>query len=222
MKDAISLIFLAGGIGSRIKSTIPKQFLLLQDMPIIKFSLDVFFQVPEIQEIIVVCAPQYRFFFKEYPSVSFAEPGARRQDSVYNGLKNTNPDHRWVCIHDAARPFISREMIDRLIKTGKEHGAATVAVPLKSTVKQVKQEFFVEKTMDRSLLWEIQTPQFLARGIIENGFEVANKNQITVTDDTSLAELVSHPVKLVEGSYKNFKITTDEDLILANYFVSHA
>ncbi len=215
--ELLSVILLAGGKGLRMGSAVPKQFLLLKSKPIACYSLEVFLSLPEVNEVIVVCAPEFQSIFSSYP-VKFAIPGERRQDSVFNGLREVTSNGSWVCVHDGARPFINREMIQRLFTVGKQIGAATVGMPVKCTVKQCAEENFVGSTLVREQIWEIQTPQLLSRHLMEQGFQIAKERQLTVTDDVSLAELIPHPVKLVEGSYSNLKITTHEDLMIAEHF----
>ncbi len=215
----ISLVLLAGGVGTRMGSSQPKQYLLLEGKPIACHSLEVFLSHPAVAQVIVVCAPQYRSYFAPY-TVQFAEPGARRQDSLFNGLQLVETS--WVCIHDAARPFITTEMIDHLLNEGEKTGAATVAVPVKCTIKESDSKGFVTQTLDRSRLWEIQTPQLLKKELLKEGFAHACAHAVTVTDDVSLAELIGKPVKLVQGSAHNIKITTPEDLSLCQNISSHS
>lgn len=215
----ISLILLAGGKGLRMGTALPKQFLTLHKKPIAHYSLEAFLSYPEIQEVVVVCDPAYRHFFSSYP-VKFALPGERRQDSVYHGFQMTSEHSHWLCIHDAARPFVEHKMIERLIGEGKKVGAATVGMPIKYTVKLAKEPLLVDYTLNREQVWEIQTPQFLRRDILHQGFQIAHERQLTVTDDVAFAELLAHPVKLVEGSHSNLKITTREDLIVAEQLLT--
>ncbi len=184
------------------------------------YSLEVFLSLKEVKEVIVVCDPAFKNLLKDYP-VRFALPGNRRQDSLYHGFLASNPSTNWICVHDAARPFITKEQVLRLFKEGSKIGAATLGMPVKATIKTVNLERLVDNTLERSKVWEIQTPQLLSRPLLQKGFEKALKENITVTDDVSLAELIEHPVKLVEGAYTNIKITTPEDLLLANTFLAH-
>lgn len=209
--DDLSVILLAGGKGSRMKSQTPKQFLQLGGKAMILHSLDVLCAA-KIADIVIVADLKYRHFFEGY-DVRFALPGVRRQDSVKNGLLECQK--KWICVHDGARPFITTDMLQRLFWTGKKIGAAATGVPVKSTMKECCEKAFVKKTLNRSLIWEIQTPQIVAKELLLQGFEKAEQEKLTVTDDVSLAELVNHPVQIVEGDDRNLKITSPEDLIIA-------
>jgi 2-C-methyl-D-erythritol 4-phosphate cytidylyltransferase len=213
-----SVLLLAGGSGVRMQNPLPKQFLPLQNKAIALYSLEVLLQLAQVAEIIVVCAPDYRHFFAGMP-VRFAPPGKQRQDSVYNGLQMVNPTSRWICTHDAARPFISPALVQTLFEAGEKVGAASLATPVKNTLKEVNVHKEVVCTADRSRIWEIQTPQLVKKEVLEAGFAYAQAQALTVTDDVSLAELIGHPVRLVLGSYQNIKITTPEDLLFAEWLV---
>lgn len=220
MKKGVSVILLAGGSGTRMGSPTPKQFLTLGTKPIACHSFELFVQMPNIHEIVVVCPPESRHFFMSDASkpISFALPGNRRQDSVYNGLQATTYD--LICIHDAARPFIDERLVNKALEAGSQYGAAAVGLPIKFTIKEIDSHHFVQQTPDRSKIWEIQTPQVLHRDILIQGFQYAHQHGITVTDDVSLAELIQKPVKLVEGSPFNVKITVPSDLIMAQQFLN--
>lgn len=215
----VAVILLAGGIGSRMQSNIPKQFLLLGEKLVAMHSLNVLEGLSHLAEMVIVTAPEYRYHFKK-EDVTFALPGARRQDSVYSGLQamKTKPD--LVCIHDAARPFINLSVVKRVIAAAKEHGASAAAVPVKFTVKQSCSEKFVTQTPDRSFLWEIQTPQVIQYSLLQAGFDFIHQRNLTVTDDVSLVEHIGGKVQLVEGCYHNLKITTPEDLLIAEAFLA--
>lgn len=211
----LGVILLAGGTGSRMQTAPPKQFLHLAQKPLVLHSLELFLKIPLVKELVIVCAEQYRCLFPRHPL--FALPGARRQDSVWNGLQKLSPAIDYVCIHDAARPLITLSLIQKLLEETTKTGAATLATPLKFTVKRATSEAFVEETPNRSTLWEIQTPQCLKKSWLEEGFAHANKHNLLATDDVGLIEPLGYPVKLVEGCYSNIKITTPEDLILAEH-----
>ena len=216
-EDNYALILLCGGKGQRMGSTTPKQYLLLKNKPIALYSYEFFVALKIFKQIIVVCEKDYQHLF---PKASFASPGNTRQDSVYNGYKLVEEDTDIVCIHDGARSFLEKSLIDNLMIEAKNTGAATLGIPATNTIKLCN-ENIVEKTLDRKKLFEIQTPQALKLSILKQGFDKARENKLTVTDDVSLAELIGQKVKIVEGSKKNIKITTPFDLTLANFFLSH-
>lgn len=213
----ISVILLAGGSGVRMKTPIPKQFLLLKEKPIALHSFEVFKSTEEVFEIIVVCAPQYRALFTE---CKFAPPGLRRQDSVANGLQYLSAQADFVMVHDAARPFVSASHIRHLIEEAQLHTSVASAVRVKATIKEASSEGIVVKTLDRATLWEMHTPQMTTPKLLQEGLNYAREKNILLTDDVAAVELLGYPVKLVEGSYQNIKITTPEDWAAAQAFLS--
>lgn len=216
MIDHVCVILVAGGSGSRMKTAIPKQYLSFKGKPIARHSFDLFQEMQEVCEIVVVCAPEYRHLFtceNALIPVTYAQPGLRRQDSVYHGFQAMRTRPSLICVHDAARPFITHSIVRRTLAAAAKHGAATAAMPIRFTVKESNDEQLVKNTPDRSRIWEIQTPQVMRPHLLEEGFRVASENHLTVTDDVSLVELLHHPVKLVEGCYSNTKITTPDDLV---------
>ncbi len=212
-----SLVFLAGGMGTRMGSVIPKQYLTIHQKPLALYSFEVFASLPEIQEIVVVCEPQYESFFRttikaERLHLKFARPGLRRQDSVYNGIQPLK-DNVLVCIHDSARPFIDASIVRQVVQTAESWEAAGVGVKVKSTIKVCDGAQVVINTPDRASLWEMQTPQVIRLDLLKEGFLYAQARHLTVTDDVSLVELLGKPVKVIEGSHSNVKVTTPEDLV---------
>lgn len=201
-----------------MNSTCPKQYLLLQGKPIILHSLEALLSFQGFSEIIIVCEKEYRSLFSSYTStpIRFATPGKERQDSVLSGFKALASSTKWVCIHDGARPLLKAQDLYAVLEAGMQHAAATLAIPLKMSVKEADQDLFVKKSLDRSTLWDIQTPQILSYPLLQRGLEEMQAKNLKVTDDVSLAELLGEPVKLVQGSYSNIKITTQDDLSLAN------
>lgn len=212
-----SLIFLAGGKGTRFGSPTPKQYISLQGKPIALHSFELFVSLAEIHEIIVVCETEAQGYFSSTSKpLRFASPGNLRQDSVYSGLLQTSPSSTFILTHDAARPFVSKEAILDLLEAVKRTGAASLANPVVNTIKQANAQKQIEKTLDRSCLWEMQTPQALKRSLFFEGFAQLHRQSLQVTDDVALAELLSHPVEVVPSSPRNFKITTPFDLTVAN------
>lgn len=211
-----SVVFLAGGTGARMGSPIPKQYLSVNQKPLAVHSFEVLASMPEVIDLVVVCEPYYESIFlsssRRYGlKLKFALPGDRRQDSVYHGIQQLegNP---LVCIHDSARPVIDPCTVRRAVETADQWGAAAIGVKVKSTIKVCDRDQVVVNTPDRASLWEIQTPQVLKLDLLKKGFIYALKHRLTVTDDVSLVELLGKPVKIVEGSYANVKVTTAEDL----------
>ena len=232
-------IVLAAGVGKRMHSDVAKQFLPLQSRPLICYSLDVFNNSPHVDEIILVTgADAVEYCQKEivekygYRKVSrIAVGGKERYHSVWKGLQmsfdSTEEKADYVLIHDGARPFVSEEIIERNLEALKTERACVTGMPSKDTVKIATEEGFVSGTPNRSLVWLIQTPQSFEfdiayeayRKLIESEEEILSQG-IQVTDDAMVVEHFSkNRVKLVEGSYENIKITTPEDLPIAECFL---
>jgi 2-C-methyl-D-erythritol 4-phosphate cytidylyltransferase len=213
----VSAILLAGGKGLRMHASTPKQFLLMRGKPLALYSFETLCAYPGIEEVVVVCDPAYHSIFIPPTSVSikFASPGERRQDSVFNGLKCISKNSQLVCVHDSARPFLNYEDMISVIRTAEKCGAATLAAPVKNTIKESDGNAFATRTLERSYLWEIYTPQVMIPSHLIEGFEIVNAQNITVTDDMSIVELAGYPVKLVKGLSASIKITTPEDFSFA-------
>ncbi|CAG9622246.1 2-C-methyl-D-erythritol 4-phosphate cytidylyltransferase [Sutcliffiella rhizosphaerae] len=215
------VIVLAAGQGKRMKAGINKQFIELEGKPVIIHTLSVFEKDPHCQEIKLVINEKESDIFHKlltvYPLKKVKEivfGGKERQDSVYNGLIATDTKGI-VLVHDGARPFVSNSVIHRLVDAAAKEGAAIVGVPVKDTIKKVGHDQLVEETVERSSLWSVQTPQAFRFDILMNAHEEARKTGYQGTDEASLVERISVPVKMVEGDYENIKLTTPEDLILA-------
>lgn len=206
-----SLIFLAGGQGRRFAASTPKQYLSLCNKKIFDYSFEIFQKSPLISEIIVVCAPAYQHLFPE--NVQFAIPGKRRQDSVYSGLLKTTQEI--VLAHDSARPFVEENYLSPLLEAIKRTGSAALGCPVTSTIKQCSPNRIVEQTIDRSTLWEIQTPQGMKRDLFFECFDHVHKNALDVTDELSMCEHLKKLSEIVPSSPRNFKITTPFDLTVA-------
>lgn len=214
MKKYLSVILLCGGKGSRMGSDLPKQYLPLNNKAIALYSFDLFCQLDLVKEIIVVCDDQYKHYFSNDKLSSFASPGKRRQDSVYNGLQKVSKDSNLICIHDGARPFVKKDDVTLAITEAGIHGAAALGAKVKNTIK-ISENNFATKTLKREGLYEIYTPQIIQRALLAKGFSYAKRNNITVTDDLSLVELIGEKVKIIDSSYENIKITIPFDLKIA-------
>ena len=221
MKTLISAVLLSGGVGTRLGASIPKQYLMLNDKPIALHSFELLASNPLIHEVVVVCDPYYDALFQKHTiskALHFARPGAERQNSLFNGLQKIASQATHVLIHDAARPFINDDMIKRVIDSGLSEGAATLAMPVKATIKEADDQNFVIKTPDRKHLFEIQTPQVIKKELLRDGFEYADSHGLKASDDVYFAEILGHKAKLVRGCYTNIKVTTIEDLEFARFF----
>ncbi|PIN03655.1 2-C-methyl-D-erythritol 4-phosphate cytidylyltransferase [Handroanthus impetiginosus] len=219
-EKSVSVVLLAGGKGKRMGASMPKQYLPLLGQPIALYSFYTFSKMPEVKEIVVVCDPSYQDIFEDakknvHVDVKFALPGKERQDSVYSGLEAIDSNSGLVCIHDSARPLVLAGDVAKVLKDGWRVGAAVLGVPAKATIKEANSESFVVKTLDRKTLWEMQTPQVIKPDLLKKGFELVNREGLEVTDDVSIVEYLKHPVYITEGSYTNIKVTTPDDLLLA-------
>lgn len=138
---------------------------------------------------------------------------------MFNGFSQTLPDASVVCIHDSARPLVSQTAVLAALRDGVTHGAAVLGVPMKATVKESQDGEFVLRTINRSRLWEIQTPQVIKPKILADAFAFVKEKGLEVTDDVSMVEEIGLPVKLTMGEYTNIKLTTPEDLGVAEGFL---
>ncbi|XP_058097516.1 2-C-methyl-D-erythritol 4-phosphate cytidylyltransferase, chloroplastic [Magnolia sinica] len=217
---SVSVVLLAGGKGKRMGGSMPKQYLPLLGQPIALYSFYTFCRMVQVKEIIVVCDPSYREIFKDasekiHVNLKFALPGKERQDSVFNGFQEIDGSSELVCIHDSARPLVLPGHVEKVLKDAWLNGAAVLGVPVKATIKEANTESYVVKTLNRKSLWEMQTPQVIKPELLRNGFELVYSLGLEVTDDVSIVEHLKHPVFITEGSYTNIKVTTPDDLILA-------
>lgn len=220
-------IIVAAGTGSRMKASINKQYLLLSGKPVLAQTLDVFEKSELISEIIVVINKdehkQFEDFiltpFKFSKIKSIIDGGADRQESVFNGLAMVSPEAKIVCVHDGARPFVTLDIIKESVIAAGKTGAACVGVPCKDTIKQANKSGIVEKTLDRTTLWAVQTPQVFKTEILIKAHEKAISDGFRGTDDCVLVERLDQTVQMIMGSYSNIKITTPEDLAFAEAIV---
>lgn len=207
-------------------SAIPKQFIEIEGKPILFYTLRKFEACDWIRDIVLIISPvfesQLRDWIKKwgFTKIKSLVPGGKeRQDSVYNGLKALSSNTEIVLIHDAVRPFVSQNKIKELISTTDEKKAAILAVPTKNTVKEVRHGV-VQQTVNRDVLWQVQTPQGFHKSIIVDAYEKAMKNPVLVTDDAMFVESLGRPVYIVQGEELNFKITSPEDLDFAKFLIN--
>ena len=215
----VSAIIPAAGSGHRFGEA--KQFKLLAGRPLLFHSLKPFLASSIIQEVIVV-VPEYQIesVHRDLLSMSAGKPvkviagGARRQDSVKNGIDVSDSDSTLVCIHDAARPFVTEDLIQRSISACEFADGAVVGIPSKDTVK-FSENGLVKETLDREKIWLAQTPQCFHKNKLLQALYYAETENLTGTDESALMEAMGFSIKLVEGDSNNFKITTKDDWIRA-------
>ena len=213
------VVIVAAGSGSRMKRDINKQFIKLDGKEIIAYTIEKFYKSEDIGDIVIVIKENEEKYFIEniinkygFDNIKLAYGGKERQDSVYNGIKKLNSNCEIVLIHDGARPFVNEYIIKNSIKEAKENNAVVVGVPVKDTIKVVDSDGNIVDTPNRSLLWSVQTPQSFKYEIITKAYEYAYSNDYYGTDDAMLVEHIGYNVKMIQGSYDNIKITTEEDL----------
>ncbi|NLJ97133.1 MAG: 2-C-methyl-D-erythritol 4-phosphate cytidylyltransferase [Clostridiales bacterium] len=225
-KDKVTCVILAAGQGKRMNTHVAKQFIMLEDKPILYYSLKAF-EESKADEIILVCGHGQIEYCKNNIIKPYGlrkikhiiEGGTERYNSVYLGLRAI--DHSdYVLIHDGARPFISTPLINEVIDVVRESNACIVATPVKDTIKIVGKDGWIKETPDRANLWSAQTPQAFDYDSIRKAYELLFKDEQgynkNITDDAMVYEIfIKKPVKIVRGDYKNIKITTIEDLALA-------
>lgn len=219
----VNAVIVAAGKGHRMRHDRPKQFLPLAGRPLLLRTLDRFAQVDGIRRAVVVTSAADRaecraLLDADGPRTTPAvvvEGGARRQDSVRCGLAALDAACDIVVIHDAARPFVNVETIAHSIRTAAETGAALVATPARDTLKRVGPDATVSATLSRQDVWLAQTPQTFQVDLIRDAHRRAQEQGVTATDDAGLVERLGRPVRVVPGDALNFKITTPDDLVLA-------
>ncbi len=222
-KNHVTAIIVAGGRGNRMNSSTKKQFLRLSGKTVLALTIDAIASNEHIRELILVLPEgDFDFFFKKIlPEVKtdmeivVTPGGSRRQDSVYEGLKKVRNKQNMILIHDAVRPFVSQSILNQVIGDAVQSGAAISAVRVTDTVKRAGFGSTISETVPRSDLWMAQTPQVFCYSIILKAYKHAMAKGIDGTDDASLLEGIHEKVVLTEGSRLNIKITTPEDLILA-------
>jgi 2-C-methyl-D-erythritol 4-phosphate cytidylyltransferase len=217
---AYQVIIPAAGQGKRMGAGKNKLLLELNNIPVLIHTLRVFEEDKLCQGITLAVNPldteEFKYLLNKYKVkkvLDLVPGGKERQDSIYNALKTIKNDGI-ILVHDAARPFILKEHIHRLLDKAQETGAAIIGVPAKDTMKTVGNHV-VMATVERSSLWAVQTPQAFRFSILLKAYEHAKKEHFIGTDDSSLVERISHPVSMVEGDYDNIKLTTKEDLFFA-------
>ncbi|MDT8715792.1 2-C-methyl-D-erythritol 4-phosphate cytidylyltransferase [Clostridium sp. 19966] len=219
-------LIVAAGRGKRMKSDIPKQYMNINGKPIIYYTLKAYSNCHDIDAIVLVVSPDDKEYvtkeiIEKYniKKVTAVVPGGKeRYNSVLNGLKAIK-DCNIVLIHDGARPFISSHIIKDGIRYAEKYGCSACGIQPKDTIKVVNSDRISEKTLDRSKLVAIQTPQCFKYDIILKCHEKLRQEEGIATDDTMVAEKYGHEVFIYDGDYRNIKITTPEDLKIGEIMV---
>ena len=230
----ISAVIPAAGRGQRMGTKTHKQFLKLQGEPILYWTIRAFDESPRVDEIVVILSPEDQELFNRdiaavhtfKHEIKTAAGGETRSQSVYNGLKAADPRCSVVLIHDGARPMIGETLIRDSIDYALKYKAAIAAVPAKNTIKSVKPAddgsgvLTVNQTLERRVLYEVQTPQAFDYKLILSAYEAAAADHVEATDDAAFVERLGRPVAIIPGDYNNIKITTSEDLMIINSFLT--
>lgn len=227
MKDKVTAIVLAAGSGNRMNSKTKKQFMEIKGKPIIWYSLFAF-ERSKVEQIILVTGKEdieyckknivEKYNFSKVTDV--VSGGAERYESVYNGLQEVKGNI--VLIHDGARPMLTRDIINRCVRGVQKHNACVVGMPVKDTIKIVNSNNIIEGTPDRNKVWITQTPQAFRYEVVKKAYDNMKKvNDTKMTDDSMVVEkYTDYNVHFVKGDYCNIKITTPEDIMLAEVFLS--
>lgn len=228
-KQKYAAIVLAAGSGKRMNSKVHKQYLIIQDRPVLYYSLKAFEDSAVDEIVLVVGKGEEEFCRKEIVDKygiskvkAIVEGGKERYHSVFEGLKQTS-DADYVLIHDGARPFVNQDIIRRCMQEVQKYQACVVGMPVKDTIKIADEEGYAKQTPDRKNVWMIQTPQTFSYALIYEAYEEMLKTaDAAITDDAMVLERTKDKKsKLIEGSYRNIKITTPEDLLIANVYLQH-
>ena len=228
-KQKYTAIVLAAGSGKRMNSKVHKQYLIIQDRPVLYYSLKAFEDSAVDEIVLVVGKGEEEFCRKEIVDKygiskvkAIVEGGKERYHSVFEGLKQTS-DADYVLIHDGARPFVNQDIIRRCMQEVQKYQACVVGMPVKDTIKIADEEGYAKQTPDRKNVWMIQTPQTFSYALIYEAYEEMLKTEdAAITDDAMVLERTKgKKSKLIEGSYRNIKITTPEDLLIANVYLQY-
>lgn len=227
MMEKVTAVVLAAGAGKRMNSTVHKQYMMLAGKPVLYYALKAFEESAVTDIVLVVGTGEIEYCRQEIVDLygiqkvcAIVEGGKERYLSVYEGLLAA-PGTDYVLIHDGARPFVTVDMIARSIASARQYQACVVGMPVKDTIKVVDGEGFSKETPKRSTLWQVQTPQSFSYPLIRGAYEkVLAQEDCAVTDDAMALELATgQQVKVIEGSYQNIKITTPEDLFVAEAYL---
>jgi 2-C-methyl-D-erythritol 4-phosphate cytidylyltransferase len=224
----VSAIIVAAGRGTRMGPNIDKLFLEVAGRPVVAHTWARFDASPLINNIVVVVRAGMENAFRELADkwsfakpYRFAEGGAERQDSVWNGLQALDVRSDIVAIHDGARPCVALALIEQTVRAAQQTGAGVAAQRVVDTLKESKDGIAISGTVDRSKLWSVQTPQAFRVDVIRRAIGEARERGLKLTDDTAACELIGQPVQLVESTWPNPKVTTSGDLPMIGFLLSN-
>lgn len=222
----VSVIIAAAGNSTRYGTGKSKQFLILDNTPVLIKSIQAFEEIDDVKEIIVTARKQdfdiIEDFIAQYgvrKVKHIVEGGATRQDSIYAAVEKVDEKANLVAVHDGARPLIKRKVIESVIQKADEVDVAACAVPVKDTIKIIDSSGKIVTTPERDALRAVQTPQVFRLSLYKEAIEKAVSDGKQYTDDCQLVESMGYPVYLVDGDYENIKITTPDDLLVAEKFL---
>lgn len=219
------VIIPAAGSGSRMQNTVPKQYLEVLGKTIIEHTIDVFHNSSQIHQV-MVCLPEGDSVFQKLDiakssKLAAVEGGSCRAQSVFKGLLALDAsDDDWVLVHDAARPCFSAELLSKLItELADDKVGGIMAIPAKDTLKLADSDNRINTTVDRSTIWQAQTPQMFRFRLLKESLGSALKESVEVTDEASALESAGYQPRLVEGDTRNLKVTTPEDLVFVEFLL---
>ncbi len=227
----VAAIIAAAGLGRRMQQDTPKTYLRLAGKPILIHTLEIFEKVPEVQEVLVVVHPEDLEFCQEevidpYPlkKVLRLVPGGKeRQDSVYHALKVLKKEAEGldiILVHDGVRPLVDPSLVGKVVVAARRHGGAILGIPCQDTLKRVNSKGVVVDTVDRQELWQVQTPQAFQAALLWRAYQEAMERGFYATDEAALVEALGETVVVVTGTCLNLKITTPDDLKMAEAILS--
>jgi 2-C-methyl-D-erythritol 4-phosphate cytidylyltransferase len=215
----VTAIILAAGRSTRMGGGTNKQFLELAGKPVLWHSLHAFEQCPTVDVVVLVRQPHDASQTAQlvtghgfHKVRAFADGGAERQNSVWNGLNKCDPSTEIVAVHDGARPLVTPDLITATIESARRHGTGIAATKVVDTIKEANEDLTVIRTIDRSKLWAMQTPQTVRYRLLREAYAKVLADNMVVTDEAAAVERLGHAVHLVNTPFLNLKITTPNDL----------
>ncbi len=215
----VTAIVLAAGRSTRMGGDTNKQFLSLLDKPVLWYALNAFEQCAAVNQVVVVRRPDWsamaRDLVERYSFAkvcAYADGGIERQNSVWNGLAACSPATEIVAVHDGARPLVTPGLITATVASARQHGTGIAATKIVDTIKEISENLTVARTVDRTRLWAVQTPQTVRYRLLCEAYQKVLEDKVIVTDEAAAVERLGHEVHLVSTPFLNLKVTTPDDL----------